>query len=113
MRIAPGGGSYTTAVPESPGVHPQAALAPLFPNPFNPVVSIQMELEHAAQGRVLIYDVSGRLVRTLVKGIIGAGPTTIRWDGTNEQGESVASGIYYCRLEALGVRLTRKVALVR
>jgi flagellar hook assembly protein FlgD len=48
-----------------------------------------------------------------VDGDLDPGLRTMRWDGTNDEGNRVASGIYYCRLEALGSQLTRKLALVR
>jgi len=112
-RIAPGGGTYVTDVPESPAPGSPTSLGPVYPNPFNPTVTIHFNLARACRARIHIYDPSGRLVRTLLNMELVAGPQTIRWDGSNDLGHRVASGVYFCRLEASGFKLTRTIALVR
>lgn len=63
--------------------------------------------------RVDIFDVSGRLVRTLVHGVEEPGQKTVVWDGTDNNGRATASGVYFCRVQASGYERTSKVALVK
>lgn len=60
-----------------------------------------------------IYDVSGRLVRTLVEGPQEAGQKTVTWNGRDDRGRNVASGVYFYRLQAPGYRKTLKMILVQ
>jgi hypothetical protein len=112
MRVGPGGGAYVTDVPLAPP-SPVTSLGPIYPNPFNPEVTIRFALSRNDRARIFIYDVAGRRVRTLVDQDLGPGAKEIRWDGTDSQGHRVASGVYYCRLEAEGNRVTRAVTLLR
>jgi hypothetical protein len=79
------------------------ALHQNMPNPFNPVTRIRYDVP-ASGGRVRIavYDVSGRLVRTLVNGAAAPGTRGAVWDGRDEGGTPVASGVYFCRMTAPG-----------
>ena len=63
--------------------------------------------------RLVVYDVTGRAVRPLVDGVVDAGDRQATWDGRDETGSSVGAGMYLVRLEADGVRLTRKMARLR
>jgi flagellar hook assembly protein FlgD len=62
---------------------------------------------------VRIYDVSGRLVRTLFSGVKDAGRYSLAWNGANDRGAEVASGIYFYKMEANGFNLTRKMVMLR
>lgn len=62
---------------------------------------------------ILIYDVSGRLVCTLADTVYDPGSYAVKWDGINDKGRSVASGIYLCRMEAGSIKRTRKMVIVR
>ncbi|MDD4857911.1 MAG: FlgD immunoglobulin-like domain containing protein, partial [Candidatus Krumholzibacteria bacterium] len=90
------------------------ALHQNVPNPFNPVTVIRYDVP-ASGGMVTVkvYDVSGRLVRTLVDGAQSAGQHTVRWDGRNDNGQSAASGIYFCRMAAPKFVEKRKMVLLR
>ena len=70
------------------------------PNPFSGATSISFSLERGDQARLAIFDVQGRSVRRLVDGPVSAGAHTVSWDGTDERGHPVPSGIYFYRLEA-------------
>jgi hypothetical protein len=96
--------------PDAPAV---TYLAQNAPNPFNPATAIPFGL--AAPGRVTlsIYDVSGRLIRTLVDETRSAGLYRETWNGRNEGGRSVASGIYFYRLRAGTFNETKKMVLAR
>ena len=69
----------------------------------------------AATGRaqLRIFNVSGQLVRTLVDAPLGAGDYSVTWDGRNDLGAQVATGIYYYRIDAPGFNQTRKMALLK
>ena len=83
------------------------------PNPFNPVTSISYEI--GAPGRVglTIHDISGRLVRTLVSGNRNAGRHEVIWDGTDNRGADVASGVYLYRMRSGDFADTKKLVLLR
>jgi hypothetical protein len=71
-----------------------------YPNPFNPVTTIRYQLPVARDVSLTIYNVLGQVVRTLVRELQPAGTYTVNWDGTNDQGTSVGSGIYFYRIHA-------------
>jgi len=83
------------------------------PNPFNPVTSIRFAVAADGPVRLRIYDVSGRLVRTLVDGMRRADVYTERWNGTDSHGIPVATGMYFYRLEAGRFVKTRKMLLLK
>lgn len=84
------------------------------PNPAKPMTAISFELKQAATVSVDIYDISGRLVKTLARGeFMAAGPATIRWQGTNERGQAVASGTYLYKVRAGNTVSTNRITLVR
>jgi photosystem II stability/assembly factor-like uncharacterized protein len=84
-----------------------------YPNPFNPSTTIRYSVPRAMPVRLVIYDVTGRLVRRLVDGIQDAGDRRVTWDGRDEHGSTVGSGVYVYRLDAGGTRVTRKVNLLK
>ncbi len=83
------------------------------PNPFNPATMIQFDVPRAAGVRLNIYNVSGRLVRSLLDRTVGEGTHETRWDGTNDRGELVGSGVYFYRLEVGAASLTKKMVLLK
>lgn len=83
------------------------------PNPFNPVTTVSFELPVRQMVDLSIYDVSGRLVRTLVDGSMNAGTHEMVWDGRSATGEAGASGVYFYRLQAENFSETRKMILIR
>ncbi len=89
-------------------------LDPCVPNPMKPSTLISFELPSASPTSLKVYDVSGRLVRTLVDGNkLAAGPQTRTWDGRNGKGMQMASGIYFVQLRTPRAEVTRSVALLR
>ena len=92
------------------------ALLPNFPNPFNPETWIPYQLSKAAHVRIRIYDVAGHLVRELDLGTKLAGSYLSRegaayWDGRNDGGETVSSGIYWYELDTGSFSATRKMVI--
>jgi hypothetical protein len=104
----------TLDVPESAaGQAGQTELEQNYPNPFNPSTTIRFTLAAPQHVSVGIYDVSGRLVRTLISEVLPAGMHVVVWDGRDDSMAGAASGVYFCRIEAAeGVR-TKKLVLVR
>jgi len=88
-------------------------VAPNYPNPFNPSTTIRFELPGAARTRVLIYDVAGRHVKTLVDAEMPAAVHTVRWDGTDRAGRSVAAGVYFYRVTSGRHEYTGRMALIK
>lgn len=81
------------------------------PNPFRDGTTIHYALPGAMPARLVVYDVAGHAVRTLVNGTQEAGERRVTWDGKNESGLQVSRGIYLYRLEAGGTTRTRKMIL--
>ena len=84
-----------------------------FPNPFNPETVIRYSLPRESQVRIDVYNILGQKVRTLVDRKEMAGPKSVTWDGENERGEQVSSGIYFYRLETEESAQTRKMLLLK
>ena len=83
------------------------------PNPFNPSTAISFFLSESRNTSLVVYDALGRTVRTLLNGPCLVGKHTVIWDGRDDAGIPVSSGIYLYRLTAGGVTDTRKMTLVR
>jgi len=88
-------------------------LSGAVPNPFNPQTDIKFSLPHNASVQLKLYDVSGRLVRSLVNETMLAGEHSVRWAGRDDAGKSVASGTYFMRLVADGETSVKSMVLVR
>ena len=83
------------------------------PNPFNPATTLAFELEHAGLVQLRIFDVRGRLVRTLREGTASAGPHGVRWTGDDDAGRDVGSGVYFAVFETQGFRQARRLVLLK
>jgi hypothetical protein len=83
------------------------------PNPFGPMTTIHYSVPRYEQVNLSIYDVRGRVVRTLVDGLEAAGRSSAVWNGRDEDGDPVAAGIYFARLETGSKVLSRKVMVLR
>ena len=83
------------------------------PNPFNPQTAIRFTLSATQNVSLAVYDVSGRLVRTLASGTQEMGTHTITWDGRNDAGATVSSGVYFYRLDAGKFSQTRKMVMLK
>ncbi len=88
-------------------------LFPNYPNPFNPSTTIAFYLSCNQNVQLEVFDIQGRKVATLVRGRQSAGNHQVSWDGTNQQGEPVASGIYYYRLRVGSWQKVRRMVLMR
>ncbi len=88
-------------------------LAQAVPNPFNPTTTIAFDLTIAGNVDVRIYDTRGALVRQLASGAFPAGQSQIVWNGTNDAGRALGSGVYFVRAVSLGVEHTQKIVLIK
>ena len=103
-----------TTTPVDQTLMPQpAVLHPNYPNPFNPATTFSFKLKFEDEAELVIIDARGHLVRTLAQGVRPAGMHEITWDGTDDQGRQVASGVYYYRLRAAGLQYTRAATLLK
>ncbi len=89
------------------------ALLQNYPNPFNPSTSIQYNLPKQARVKLTVYNSLGQRIKTLVNGEQQPGLRNVVWNGTDNAGRTVASGIYLYRLEAGDFRQTRKMMLLK
>jgi len=84
------------------------------PNPFNPMTTLAFELPADDTVNLRIYDVKGRIINTLVAGeSLGAGRHEYVWQGRDDQGQWVATGIYFYQLETSGFRETKRMTLLK
>ena len=95
-----------------PGTGSRIALAAPSPNPFTYGTEFSFRLPQAGPVRLQVFDLRGRLVRTLVDSRLNTGPHLIRWNGRDGTGQRAAAGIYLVRLEQGGLFVTRKVVLM-
>ena len=100
--------------PEVAAILPEKfQLKPNYPNPFNPTTNIAFALPEAAKVQIIIYDLTGREVWHNMQSIYNAGNYTITWDGVNQAGESVVSGIYLVQIVTPGYKATRRILLMK
>jgi len=96
-----------------PGVPREWALRRIYPNPLNARTSIRLEVPRSGTVNLAIFDVMGRAVRTLVDGELPAGVHEVSWDGHNDSGARVSSGVYLVRFRAHDFSVSKKVLLRR
>jgi len=92
---------------------PRFALAANTPNPFNPVTTIRFELAERGRASLRIFSAQGRLVRTLVNEPLEAAAYRTQWDGRDDNGRGVASGIYFYELREGNRSVTRRMSLLK
>ena len=98
---------YYTGVPD------RIALSQNYPNPFNPTTTIGFALPDGGHTTIEIFNVLGEKVRIAADGYFDSGHHSVVWDGRNDSGSEVSSGIYYYRLSSGDYRVSRKMMLVR
>jgi len=89
------------------------ALNPNYPNPFNPVTTISYSIAKPSQVSLKVYNIKGQLVKTLDYGSKKAGQYKVIWNGLNDAGRPVSSGLYFFRLQAPGYTKTRKMMMLK
>jgi len=91
---------------------PKFNLYQNYPNPFNPITGIRFDIAKAAHVKIVIYDILGRKVSSLVDGFSGPGNYSINWTANDAEGRSLPSGLYFCRLQADSYLKTIKLILI-
>jgi hypothetical protein len=84
-----------------------------YPNPFNPNTTIRFDLPRTSHVVLTIYNVIGQNVRTLVEGIKRLGAHTVQWDGKDDSGQDLPSGIYLCKFKTEELIQAKKMFLLR
>jgi hypothetical protein len=108
------GGVYTECTSVPGWTEARAYAGENFPNPFNPTTAIRYVVpEPGAFVRLMVYDLRGRKVRTLVDEKVGAGEHRAIWGGRDDAGRDVASGVYFYRVEIGDYRAERKMVLLK
>ena len=104
-----------TAVEEvASSTQPNAfTLSNAYPNPFNPSTTIHFGLPLASKVTLKIYNTAGQSIRELVNQDLAPGKYQAVWDGTDDSGAQVTSGVYFYRIEALGITMSQKVTLIK
>ncbi len=108
----------TTPIDSYVTVDDAVAMVPVsnlhnYPNPFNPTTTISFDSKIASVATLKIYNTRGQLVRNLHDGAIKAGTNILTWDGTDEAGASVATGLYLYRLKTPSATYTRKMLMMK
>ena len=116
-RLEPAGGGASV---ETESIEIPVASAKLFqnyPNPFNPSTTIAFTVPGGSGSKqnvaLNIYDLRGALVRSLVNGPVEGGRHEVTWNGTNNRGEQVSSGVYFTRFASGGTKSIKKMILLR
>ena len=107
------GDGSTSAGEGLPGRAPAITLRPNHPNPFNPSTTLKFSLGRDSQVRLTVHDLMGRTVRTLVDGDRPAGEHAVLWDGRDERGETVGTGVYFVRVETRDGVDSQKISLIK
>jgi hypothetical protein len=84
-----------------------------YPNPFNPVTTIAFNVPKASKVTVEVYNLKGQKVKTLVHGYLSTGLQQLNWNGTNDNGTTVASGIYFCKVKGNNFNSTHKMVMLK
>jgi hypothetical protein len=106
----------TLHVGSATGVEPVPATLALdrnWPNPFNPTTHIAFSLPRSESVELAVFDAGGRRLRVLVSGSLAGGRHRVSWDGRDDSGREMASGLYFYRLAAGQQEITRKMLLMK
>ncbi|MCF7796944.1 MAG: T9SS type A sorting domain-containing protein, partial [Candidatus Marinimicrobia bacterium] len=95
------------------GIPAEYGFSQNYPNPFNPSTSIRFGLPEAGIVKLVIYDVQGKPIRTLVNRHLPAGYQSVVWRGQNDTGQQMSTGVYFARLEVNGFSQTHKMILMK
>lgn len=107
-------GETATAVSEIDGAVPtSSSLGDAYPNPFNPQTTIRFSLPWVAAISVDVYNTQGQIIRTLVDQEMGPGEFQVTWDGRDDHGAEVATGVYVYRITGPNLQLQKKVTFLK
>ena len=89
------------------------ALFQNYPNPFNPTTTIKYQINRKGLTKVMIFDLNGRLIKTLENTFKSEGVHSVVWDGRTDNGKLVASGVYFCQVAFENSVLVNKMLLLK
>ena len=95
------------------GQFPEQLMLNNYPNPFSGATTITFSMNYSSMIKLEVFDLDGRKVRTLAEGIYLAGNTQVGWDGSNDRGNKVPSGVYLYRITAKDKTITKRMVLIR
>jgi len=105
---------YTTDIEDkSPEAILSFYLGAPYPNPFNPTTTIPFELAKTNMVKIKVYDIAGRELKTLVERVLPAGKHSAVWNGKDNRGKNLSSGVYFIKMNCGFYKATRRVVLVR
>jgi hypothetical protein len=110
LHSEPAGTQNVSAVPDA--AMATRLFAPV-PNPFNPSTTLRFSLAEVGPVQLMVYDISGRKVRTLLAEVLPGGEHTVVWNGQDDLGRAVAAGTYFCRMQTVKTTVTQRMALVK
>jgi hypothetical protein len=113
LGVVDGEGEFVSQIQELTMPAAKTGLEQNTPNPFNPQTAIRFTLGATQNVTLAVYDVSGGLVRMLASGTKEMGTHTITWDGRNDAGATVSSGVYFYRLDAGKFSSTKKMVMLK
>lgn len=103
----------TTSVSEYDPRPDRFELIGNYPNPFNPETTIRFQIPMTTNVTLKVYDMRGQLIKTLISGQLPGGSHNVKWDGTNERGIIVATGVYIYRIQAGNFTDVRKMLFIK
>ena len=108
-----GVGEEITSISESSGLPTHYDLRQNYPNPFNPITTIHYQLPRNSAVKLVVYDLLGKQVRSLINQTVEAGYHQVEWNGRNDNGVQVSSGIYIYRFRAESFSQVKKMVLLK
>jgi len=112
MVVGDGFNTYGLSRTNSPAPE-EYILSDAYPNPFNPTTTLSFSVPKEGKINLSIYDMTGRLVSTLVDGNMEQGYHSMVWNGVDSNGNAVSSGMYFYALQGEGVSITKKMMLMK
>jgi flagellar hook assembly protein FlgD len=106
-------GSATGVATNDGTVPKEFSLSNNYPNPFNPTTNIQFAIPREGNVTLAIYNMLGQRVSLLVQGVHSVGNYTVTWNGKDEFGHFVGSGVYFYRLENGSTAITKKMLMLK
>ena len=95
------------------GLPEDFAIHQNYPNPFNPATTLRYDIPESGTVSILIYDMMGRIVKTLVNSSQTTGYKSVQWNATNDRNEPVSAGLYLYTIQAGEFRQTKKMVLLK
>ena len=115
LKLVVGDFNYVTEMTDKTlaDIPSKFSLGQNYPNPFNPVTNMKFELPRSGRVVIKVHNLMGQEIRTLLDENLSYGYHTATWDGTDNDGRKVASGVYFSELQSSGIRKVRKMVLLK